>query len=187
MSKIRLRELSRQDLPRVNKWRNDPDVIAYLGSNFLYINEQIDEKWFDGYLASRDKNVRLAIIDGATEQHIGNVNLTAIHPINRSAEFSIFIGEKQCQSKGLGGEVTRLVLAHGFGDLNLNRIYLFVLKTNERARKMYQRLGFVEEGCEREAVFKNGEYCDLIVMSVLRADYKAGAEELTKGKENTGV
>lgn len=171
MSKIKLRELRRSDIHLVNKWRNDPEVIQYLGSNFLYIDEYIDDKWFDGYLTSRDKNVRLAIIDVENEVHIGNVNLTNIHAINRSAEFSIFIGEKQYWSKGLGGEITKLVLDHGFNDLNLNRIYLFVLRENERARKLYARSGFIEEGCEREAVYKNGLYHDLIQMSVLKSDF----------------
>ena len=97
---IRLRELRRDDIPLVNQWRNDPRVIEFLGANFLFIGPEIDDRWFDAYVAARDRAVRLTIeTDG---RPIGCVNLTNIHPINRSAEFSIMIGDPDCWSKGFG-------------------------------------------------------------------------------------
>lgn len=168
---MKLREIEKKDLTLINQWRNDPEVIKYLGSNFIFISPFIDEKWYEGYLMSRDKAVRLAIIDLATDLHIGNVNLTSIHPVNRTAEFSIFLGNKDYFSKGYGFEATRMVLLHGFRDLNLNRIYLTVLQNNVRAIKTYLKAGFMEEGVQREAVYKGGHYLDLICMSVLKRDF----------------
>lgn len=171
MPRVKLREIEKRDLTLINQWRNDPEVISYLGSNFIFIAPVIDEKWYEGYLLNRDKAARLAIIDLATDLHIGNVNLTSIHPINRTAEFSIFLGNKDYFSKGYGLEATMMVLRHGFKDLNLNRIYLTVLHDNVRAINTYRKAGFVEEGIQREAVFKEGRYKDLLCMAILRRNF----------------
>ena len=169
---IRLRELERADLPALNRWRNDPELLDLLGNNFLFIAGAVDEKWYESYLASRDHNVRLAITLGPDGQYVGNVNLTGIHPVNRSAEFSILIGEKTVWGKGVGLEATRLMLAHAFGDRNLHRVYLGVLAGNERALRLYERVGFRAEGTQREAVFKNGAYHDLVTMAMLRHEHR---------------
>jgi diamine N-acetyltransferase len=170
-SDLYLREIERTDLPRINQWRNDPELIGLLGANFFFIGAGIDERWFEGYLANRDKAVRLAIVVGPEHTHIGNVQLTSIHAINRTAEFSIFIGDKNYWSAGYGRVATEQILQHGFNDLNLNRIYLTLLQDNERARRMYLRLGFTEEGCQRQAIFKGGRYHDVLEMAMLREDF----------------
>lgn len=171
-SELHLREIERNDIPRINRWRNDLELTALLGANFFYIGSEIDERWFDNYLAGRDRAVRLAIVETATDTHIGNVNLTAMHQVNRSAEFSIFIGDKSYWSVGYGPIATLQMLRHGFDDLNLHRIYLTLLQENERAYRMYRRLGFREEGRQRQSVFKNGCYYDVIEMALLQDEFK---------------
>jgi diamine N-acetyltransferase len=171
VAKVKLRELDRSDLPRLNGWRNDKEIIELLGNNFLFISGAIDENWFQSYLQDRERNVRLAIIAEETGEYVGNVNLTSIHRVNRSAEYSILIGEKRYWSKGIGVEATRLMLYHAFMDLNLNRVYLTVIRENVRALRLYRRLNFVEEGCQRQSIFKDGSYRDLIAMSILKREF----------------
>jgi len=157
---IRLRELERGDLPALNRWRNDPELLDLLGNNFLFIAGAVDEKWYESYLAAREHNVRLAITVEPGGEYVGNVNLTGIHPVNRSAEFSILIGDKTVWGKGVGREATRFMLAHA------------VLASNERALRLYARVGFRTEGTQRQAVFKNGTYHDLVTMAVLRHEHR---------------
>jgi RimJ/RimL family protein N-acetyltransferase len=38
--------------------------------------------------------------------------------------------------------------------------------------KAYEAAGFVREGILRQAVYKNGRYLDIIVMSVLHSEWK---------------
>jgi RimJ/RimL family protein N-acetyltransferase len=91
---------------------------------------------------------------------------------SRAAEVGIFIGDKSCWNKGYGTEVMRLLLQHGFNTLNLNRIALDVYSNNLRAIRAYEKAGFILEGLKRQAIFKNGIYLDVLVMSVLRSDWK---------------
>ena len=171
MITIDLRELDRGDLSRLNTWRNDPEVIRLLGANFLFIGAAIDEQWFAGYLSTRASAVRLAIVVSTSNLCIGVVNLTSIHAINRSAEFSIMLGDKDYWSQGAGQQATARILRHGFADVNLHRIHLTVLADNTRARCLYQRFGFREEGVQRDAVYKEGKFCDLVTMSLLKAEF----------------
>ena len=171
-SDVRLRELARSDLETINRWRNDPGVVALLGGSFRHVCMTVDERWYESYLANRATNVRLAIevTDG---KMVGAVYLVGIDWLNRSAEFAIWIGDAASQGKRIGEAATRLMLAHGFDDLNLERIHLTVLRHNERAIRLYRKVGFVEEGVLRRAAFKGGQYRDLLAMSILRDEHAA--------------
>lgn len=167
--KIRLRELSRIDLVRLNEWRNNSKVIENLGTNFRIIGFEVDDIWFDSYLKQRDTQIRVSIL--VDDIYIGNVNLLGIDSINRSCEFSILIGDENYQGKGVGKIASAWIIHHAFNNLNLNRVWLSVLEENVRARKLYDSLGFVEEGLLREVLHKNGRYVNLSVMSILRSEF----------------
>lgn len=167
-----LREIAKQDLSRINTWRNDKELIDLLGNNFLFIAGEVDDAWYENYLKNRNAAVRLVILDEANSNMIGTVQLTSIHNINRSAEFSIMIGDRDYWSKGAGLFATREMLKHGFLNLNLNRIYLTVLEYNSRAIRLYEKAGFVKEGIQKEAIFKNGTFHALIQMAILKNESK---------------
>ena len=58
--------------------------------------------------------------------------------------------------------------------MNLNRIELSVLKNNLRAINFYKKIGFKEEGINRQAIYKNGEFVDVIIMGILKEDFQKG-------------
>ena len=58
------------------------------------------------------------------------------------------------------------MIAVAFGRLNLHKVSLEVLASNERAVSMYRSLGFAEEGRFAEQVFVDGKYEDVIRMAV---------------------
>ena len=170
----RIREIERKDLASINQWRQDRDVVKWLGSPYRFLSPEVDEAWFDAYFRTRANNVRLAIADDEIDKIAGMVNLTGIDWISRSAEFSIQIGEKSVWGKGVGKWAAAEILTHGFEDLGLNRIHLSVLTDNSRARKLYVDLGFREEGILRQALFKEGALLDVAIMGLLRGELIAG-------------
>ena len=54
---------------------------------------------------------------------------------------------------------------------NLRRIWLNVNSDNERAVRSYKAVGFVEEGRQRQHVWSNGRYIDLVCMGLLREEW----------------
>jgi RimJ/RimL family protein N-acetyltransferase len=160
---IKLREIERKDLRELNVWRNDPYLIDQLGTNFRFISQEVENEWFANYLANRDKSVRLAI--EVLGKYIGNVNLTQIDFRNRSAEFSIMLGNKSFRRKGVGQKASEMILEHGFSDLGLRRIWLTCLEDNKPALALYSKLGFQLEGVMRDAIYKQGSFRNLLIMS----------------------
>lgn len=67
--------------------------------------------------------------------------------------------------------VTHAVVDYGFRQLNLHRVCLTVLKTNERAIDLYNKLGFKTEGILRDEQFRDGHYIDVLVMSILEHEW----------------
>jgi RimJ/RimL family protein N-acetyltransferase len=53
-----------------------------------------------------------------------------------------------------------------------HRVELEVLAFNLRAIQCYKRCGFVEEGRKRKACFSDGEYRDVVIMAILKEDFR---------------
>lgn len=81
------------------------------------------------------------------------------------------------RSVGLGidihsPEAVRLLLDFAFKTLNLNRVELEVFDFNERALRCYRKVGFRKVGKKMQARLVDGKYRDVIVMDVLRSEWK---------------
>lgn len=169
----KLRELNKADIPTINKWRNDHELISFLGAPFRYINLDVDYKWYDDYLNNRHNTLRCSIVEKAnTDEVLGLISLTNINTINRSAVLHIMIGNKENQGKGIGSFAVNKVLRHAFENINLNRIELSVLENNRRAIKLYEKHGFKKEGIKKEATYKDGKFLNMVIMGILSADFK---------------
>lgn len=166
-----LRELERKDLPKINKWRNDPELIDLLGAPFRYINLDVDTKWYESYISNRGNAVRCAITEDDRDDILGLISLVAINYINQSAELHIMIGDKENQGRGVGTFAVETMLNHAFNNMNLQRVELTVLEDNVRAKHLYEKCGFVREGRKRRAKYKNGKFVDVLVYSILKSEF----------------
>lgn len=101
---------------------------------------------------------------------IGQARLTLDDMDNR-ARYAVGLFDPAVWGKGLGTEVTQLVLRYAFQELRLHRVDLRVLEYNQRAIRCYEKCGFVEEGREREGALIEGKYETDIIMSILDREY----------------
>lgn len=176
--RVRLRAAERDDVKKFCAWVNDPEVTRYL-SLYLPMSTVDEENWFER-MTRRDQNEKTLVIevrDDSGWKMIGNCGVFGIEYVNRLGELGIMLGEKDEWNKGYGTETMILLLRHSFDTLNLNRAYLHVYAENLRAKRSYEKAGFVEEGRLRESVYKNGKYDNVIVMSVLRSEWVARKKE----------
>ncbi|WP_436567277.1 GNAT family N-acetyltransferase [Janthinobacterium sp. HLX7-2] len=100
----------------------------------------------------------------------GSIRLKDIEVADRKAKIGYYLA-RQCQGRGIAGASVRAVLAHAFGSLQLNRIELQCAAGNQASMALARRLGFTHEGVLRQAEWLNGEFVDLHVYALLRADF----------------
>ncbi len=95
------------------------------------------------------------------------------HAENRHASLGIFIGDTSAWGRGHGREAMSLMLDHAFETLNLNRVWLHVYEYNERAIRLYTRLGFTTEGVLRQDRYHGGRSWDTLTLGILREEWEA--------------
>lgn len=166
--RVYLRPLERADVPVLQGWINDQEVIRNL-LNFRPMNREAEEEFVDKITRDPELLV-LGIALRADDRLIGDVALHRIQSRDRQAGFGILIGEKAEWSKGYGTEATRLIVRYAFDALNLNRVWLHVLANNQRGQRAYEKVGFKVEGVLRQSAFREGRYLDTITMGILRGE-----------------
>lgn len=107
----------------------------------------------------------------ADERPIGEVMLADLDRVNGSAQLGIFIGEPGEWGRGYGTDAVNAIVDFGFGELRLERIWLNVWTDNARARRAYEKAGFVREGTLRHDRYEHGAHTSGDVMSILRSEW----------------
>ncbi|MDP2964757.1 MAG: GNAT family protein [Pelolinea sp.] len=170
--RVRLRAIEKDDLPRFVAWLNDPEVRRNL---LLYqpLSMGQEEQWYADILKENvdEQPLCVDVEVGENWEPAGNISLIELNQHDRSAEIGIFIGRKDFWNKGYGCEAMRLMIGHGFNDLNLNRIFLRVYETNPNGVRCYEKAGFKHEGRLREAHYHEGRYIDMLMMSILKSEW----------------
>ncbi len=95
-------------------------------------------------------------------------HLTGLRNPHRSIELRRFAVVEA--GKGHGRRFLPAVMTEAFNAYHAQRLWLDVFPDNERARRLYRSLGFVEEGTLRNAYIWNGEPKSVVVMSILREE-----------------
>lgn len=167
--KVVLRPFHEADHTTMARIIEDPEVDRFTGPPRTPLTAERLRAWYASRNEQTDR-LDLAVTDRATGQLVGESVLFDWSEADRSCVFRILLGPTG-RDRGLGTETIRLTLAHGFERLALNRVSLGVLAFNHRARRVYEKVGFVPEGTAREAMLRDGEAYDEIMMSVLAGEW----------------
>lgn len=76
-------------------------------------------------------------------------------------------------SKGLGREVVKEVLRWILGIENIYKVNVSIADIYNQTINTARRIGFVEEGLNRQSFLKNGEYRDQVLLGLTRPEIEA--------------
>jgi diamine N-acetyltransferase len=168
-----LRPAERADLPLFVAWLGDARTTRTLAL-ISPLSMAGEERWFEDLVAHHGTDRwHFVICRAVDERPVGAVDLHDLDMQNGSAGLGIVIGAPSDTGRGYGSDAVRALLAFGFGELRLERIWLDVYDFNPRARHVYERVGFVLEGTLRRALYRAGAYHDVHRMSILRDEWAA--------------
>lgn len=143
---------------------NDPVGNDLTATTERFTFDQIEE-WYRSRNDQADR-IDLAIVERASGEFAGEVVLSDHDPDARTCSFRISLRGPAWFGRGLGTEAAALVVDHGFDRLGLDRITLDVLARNDRARRSYEKVGFVTVG---ESVDDDGSWVHMATASTDRS------------------
>jgi diamine N-acetyltransferase len=157
-----LRAITAGDLPALQAWDADPAIIALMGRKF-------QETEADAWLRSLDteRNCRAWVIESPEGRLIGELELAQLNWRAGSAELRICIGERDCWGQGYGTDAIRTALRVAFETLGLQSVYLRVFTTNNRAVRVYERLGFHKQALLQPSV-RRADPSPVLLMNLTR-------------------
>ena len=164
---VLLRHISGAELEQTRAWANDPDLrrlVLRVGE----VTPEDQQRWYERLQADDARMVFAISQDG---RHVGNTGFYHLDQTHGRAEFWIIIGHAASRGRGLGSTVLRLMLAHGFETLGLNKIFLHVGENNLPALKLYEKFGFRKESLLREHYLIEGSWVNVLGLSLLRSEY----------------
>lgn len=167
--KALLRPFTEEDVPVMLRVLADPEVIRLTGSPTEEFGEERLRSWYGSRNEQTDR-LDLGIVDRASGELVGEAVLWEWDRHNRNCSFRILIGPAG-RDRGLGTEAVRLILGYAFERLGLHRVSLWVFAHNPRARRAYEKAGFVTEGVERQSLWQDGEWIDAVRMAVLAPEW----------------
>ena len=167
---IGLRAIEKKDLSQLMQWRNNPELRKFFRETDE-INSINQEKWFESIIAKNSIHKMFSIIKLDTNELMGACGLCYIDWVNRSADFSIYLGYDNLYiDEKYAVEAAKLMRNYGFNVLNLHRLWAEIYSIDEPKKNFFDILGFTLDGVMREAYWYDNKWHSSLFYSLLSSD-----------------
>ncbi len=169
---VTLRAVEEEDIEMLRVLTNDPGYERMIVGWAFPVSTRDQAEWFASS-KNGEKRLRYTIVT-PEDGPVGMIGLRDIDWKNGVAScLGISIAKKEIRNHGLATDAWMTLLHYAFYELRLNRINGRALAYNKASLRVCEKVGFKIEGVQRQAVYKNGEFIDLVIMGCLRSDYDA--------------
>lgn len=165
-----IKPLKLSDVDCIMTWVNDPDVVKNL-QNFNKKFTKKDEAIYVKKTLKSKNDFVFSIFQKNNGEYVGQIGIHQISWENKLGRLSIII-KREHWGKNYAQEVIPLVLSSAFHKLKLHKVWLMRWSTNKKAKHLYKKLGFKEEGILKDEYFWKGKYHDMIRMAILKSEFK---------------
>ncbi|MFX0133223.1 MAG: GNAT family N-acetyltransferase [Candidatus Hodarchaeota archaeon] len=140
-------------------WLHDHEIIKYLNLP-SYLQKPVSFEEIKTYVDDLNKsnNVLFYAIETKEGKFIGTCKIGPIDWHAKNVNLGILIGDKSYWRKGIAKEVFSIAIDFCFNELKMNKVTGGCMEPNTGMRKVFEKLGFKEEGCFREQDFLENKY-----------------------------
>jgi ribosomal-protein-alanine N-acetyltransferase len=165
--KFFLRPIMQEDISLVYVgWLNDPEVNQYLETKYHTQTLETVRAFVTAKMKSSDEFL-FAICDRQTKTHLGNIKIGPVNPHHKTADISLFIGDKSMWGKGAASEAIYLASNFAFSELKLNKLKAGCYARNLGSAKAFGKCGYQKEGVLRKSIIFEGNAEDSFLFGVL--------------------
>lgn len=165
-----IRIMERTDVEEARLLHNDDSTLNCL-TDPSHVTEKSQMAWFESISTSKTSRRYVARLK-SDSTFVGVFRIDRLDSWNRNA----YVGADvvfELRNQGYATEMFRYFFKYLFDQCGLHRLSLVTIETNQPAIALYKKIGFIEEGREREAIFREGGYHDLICMSILADEWRS--------------
>lgn len=157
---ILLRALEPEDLNFLYKLENDESIWEVSNTQTPYSKFVLKQYLKNAHKGIYEaKQLRLAICD-ADERLIGLIDLYDFDPKHRRAGVGIIISSEADRNLGYGKAAVIQLCHYAFAELQLHQLYAVIAEDNLASIKLFEGLGFVQTGRQKDWIFSNGSFKD---------------------------
>lgn len=168
--RVVLREKRPSDAASDYAWRSDPEMARFDAARPFRASFHDYRALYEDELVYVSPFRRSLAIEDHAGRHIGNVMYYNIDLALGEAELGITIGVREYWGQGYGTDAVSALVRHVFTGTPIRRLFLKTLDWNERARRCFEKTGFVAY-----ATMRRGDH-NFILMEVRREWVVAGSQ-----------
>ncbi|MFP4038834.1 MAG: GNAT family N-acetyltransferase [Candidatus Nanohaloarchaea archaeon] len=162
-----LRPVEEDDIEFLQELVQHRDVRNTIGRPPIPVNKKEEEEHIEKVSSNGDAAYFLIEFEG---EKAGTISLHGLKSEYRKGEFGISI-HPDFHNMGIGTEAVKMIVEYGFDTENLHKIRGGHLEDNIPSRKVMEKAGLQEEGRERDYKYVDGEWKDVIWMSIIEDEY----------------
>jgi RimJ/RimL family protein N-acetyltransferase len=170
---ICFRDFEERDIDFVLKCKNDDSLNEMIVGTSRKFTFEDAKKWLEGCMGDHETYKFWAVCTNDIEKRIvGWISLSQIDRDNHCAcHHGIVIGDKDYRDGTVMFEAMLLSMDYAFNILHLHRLYGSCLSEHKTSPHMLNSLGFNLEGTQKDAVYRNGRYYDVLDYAMLNEEY----------------
>lgn len=170
---VGLRAIERADLQTLLDYRNRPHFRRFF-REYRELSAEHQNAWFEKLVMGDPGTRMFAIEELSSGRLLGACGLCYIDFINRSADFSIYIGADDLYIDGkFAPDAAKALIRYGFEELNLHRLWSEIYETDEAKAAFFKKLGFHLDGRHRQTHWTEGKWVDSLYWGLLATDPSA--------------
>lgn len=165
-----LRAVEREDLPQLLAWRNRPELRRYF-REYRELGRDQQNAWYENVVLKDPATRMFSIIERASGRLLGACGLCYINWVDRSADFSIYLGADDLYIDArLAPDAARMLIRYGFDELGLHRLWSEIYAFDSAKEGLFGTLGFQHEARFRQNHWTEGGWHDSLIFGLLSSD-----------------
>lgn len=165
--RVALRTVEDEDVDFLLRNRNDPEVRRWMPSAHPETRAEIEESIGDTDEDPDEGTRLLGVVDG---DPVGSIALFRVQPESGRGYLGAWV-DPAYHGEGYGTEMTETMIDYAFDERRLHTLAAGALATNERSRGLLEKVGFEQEGRQRDAYYVDGEYVDRVIYGLHEDDW----------------